>query len=346
MPIDILETMARQGFEELIAIHDRASGLRGFLGIHDTSAGPAFGGIRRWSYRDDSEALRDCLRLSRAMTRKLACADLAAGGGKVVLLNRRELDLEGAYHFVGRLVERLGGRFRVGPDVGTGDREMAWVGEESAYAAAPGPEGPGQLAECTARGVFDSMATVLRHLDGEVDWPARTVVIQGLGDVGSRLAILLKAAGVQVKATEINGERAEEMAERGIELLAPGQDIDANCDIFAPCAMGGILHDLTVSRLGCRAVVGSANNILARSKHGRTLAERGILFAPDMLTTAGAVIRGALFMLEDRREEPEAIGERIAANLRQVLDLSAAEGVPPEEVAILLADQRLAERRA
>ena len=53
MPIDILETMARQGFEEVIALHDRRSGLRGFLGIHDTSVGPAFGGIRRWSYRDD-----------------------------------------------------------------------------------------------------------------------------------------------------------------------------------------------------------------------------------------------------------------------------------------------------
>ncbi|MDP6954792.1 MAG: Glu/Leu/Phe/Val dehydrogenase dimerization domain-containing protein, partial [Planctomycetota bacterium] len=255
MPIDILETMARQGFEEIIALHDRASGLRGFLGIHDTSAGPAFGGIRRWSYRDDGEALRDCLRLSRAMTRKLACADLAAGGGKVVMLSRRELDLEASYRFLGRVVERLGGRFRVGPDVGTGDREMSWVAEESGYAAAPGPEGPGQLPECTARGVFDSMATVLRHLDGETDWPARSVVIQGLGDVGSRLAALLVEAGARVRATEINAERAEALAQEGLELLAPGQDIDAPCDIFAPCAMGGILHDLTVSRLACRAVV-------------------------------------------------------------------------------------------
>jgi leucine dehydrogenase len=346
MPIDILETMARQGFEEVIALHDRRSGLRGFLGIHDTSVGPAFGGIRRWSYRDDGEALRDCLRLSRAMTNKLACADLAAGGGKVVLLNRQELDLEGAYRFVGRVVERLGGRFRVGPDVGTGDREMGWVAEESGYAAAPGPEGPGQLAECTAEGVFASMETVLRHMDGEVDWPARSVVIQGLGDVGSRLAQRLGKAGARVMATEIHSERAQAAtAGSGVELLSPGQDIGTPCDIFAPCAMGGILHDLTLSRLACRAVVGSANNVLARSAHGRVLAERGIIFAPDMITSSGAVIRGALFMLEGRRETPEAIGERIAGNLSQILDQSSEEGVPPEEVALVIADQRLAERR-
>jgi glutamate dehydrogenase/leucine dehydrogenase len=109
--------------------------------------------------------------------------------------------------------------------------------------------------------------------------------------------------------------------------------------------MGGILHDLTLSRLACRAVVGSANNVLARSAHGRVLAERGIIFAPDMITSSGAVIRGALFMLEGRRETPEAIGERIAGNLRQILDRSSEEGVPPEEVAHVFADQRLAERR-
>lgn len=346
MPIDILETMARQGFEEVIALHDRSSGLRGFLAIHDTSGGPAFGGIRRWSYRDDGEALRDCLRLSRAMTRKLACAGLPAGGGKIVMLQRRNLDLEGAYRFVGRLIERLGGRFRVGPDVGTGDREMGWTAEESEYAAVPGPEGPGQLAECTAAGVFASMGSILRHMDGEVDWSARTVIIQGLGEVGQRVAHLLADAGVRVLATELNSERAQVVAEdTGIELLEPGQEIETPCDIFAPCAMGGILHDLTVSRLACRAVVGSANNILARSEHGRVLAERGILFAPDMMTTSGAVIRGALFMLEGRREAPAAIGERIAANLSDVLDLSAEQGVPPEDVAILMADQRLAARR-
>ena len=146
MSIHILDALARDGFEEVVAVHDRRSGLRAFLAIHDSSLGPAFGGIRRWAYMDEEKALRDVLRLARSMTQKCALADLPAGGAKMVVLDRPGLDLDAGYRFLGDFVERLAGRFYTGPDVGTGPEHLACAAERTRFVTHPGPEGPGELA--------------------------------------------------------------------------------------------------------------------------------------------------------------------------------------------------------
>ena len=346
MGVHILDAMAREGFEEVVALHDRGSGLRGFLAIHNSSAGPAFGGIRRWAYADEDQALRDCLRLARAMTHKCALADLPAGGAKLVLLDRPDLDLASAYRFLGDFVEGLHGRFYTGPDVGTKERELGWLAARTRYATDPGPDGPGELVESTCAGVFAGIAAALRHLDGEEDWPRRTIVVQGLGGVGRGLAKRLVERGARVLAAEIDGDLAEEIArELGLGLLDPATEYDQPCDVFAPCALGGILHDLTLARLRCRIVSGGANNVLARAVHGERLHELGILYAPDIAVTSGALIRGALFHLEGRCEPVEAIGARVGAALTAILERARDEEAPPARVALDEAEERIARRR-
>lgn len=347
MGIHILDAMAREGFEEVVAIHDRASRLRAFLGIHDTSAGTAFGGIRRWSYRDEDQALRDCLRLSRAMSHKCALAGLSAGGAKLVVLDRPDLDVRRAYRAIGEHVERLRGRFYTGPDVGTGDAELAHVAETTRYVTDPGPDGPGELSEATAEGVFAGMAAALRHLDGEEDWRARTIVVQGLGEVGRGLARRLVAAGARVLASEIDPERALLVHEElEIELIDPSSEFDQRCDVFAPCALGGILHDLTIARLNCRVVAGGANNVLARSHHADRLHDLGILYAPDFVLNAGALIRGALFHLEGRSEPVAAIGTRIGRTTAGLLQRASERALAPAVLAIEEAEAEVDRRRA
>jgi leucine dehydrogenase len=347
MSVHILDAMAREGFEEVLALHDHVSGLRAFLGIHDTTCGPAFGGIRRWTYRDEREALQDCLRLARAMTHKCALAELPAGGGKLVVLDRDDIDWERGYDYLGRVVERLAGRFYTGPDVGTGPEELARMARTTGFVTDPGPEGPGELPESTSEGVFQGIAAALARLDGEVDWAARTVVVQGLGEVGGRLARRLRGAGARVLAIEVDAERAERVArELELELLPPSAGLEEPCDVFAPCALGGILHDLALERLRCRVVAGAANNVLARPLHGDRLHERGILYAPDFIVNSGALIRGTLFHLEGRREPVHDIGVRIGRILASVLEHAAAEGEPPARVAVRLAEERIASWRA
>ncbi len=346
MAVAILDALARRGFEEVRAIHDRRSGLRAFLAIHDTSGGPAFGGIRAWTYQREDEALRDCLRLARAMTLKCVLAGLDAGGAKLVILDRPDLDRERAYRHVGDEIERLGGRFYAGPDVGTGPRELAWLAQHTRYVTHPGAEGPGQLPESTCQGVLSGMAAALRQLDGQERWSERAVVIQGLGEVGSRIARALVSRGARVLAAEADPERAERLcAEIGLERLDVAQELEPGCDVFAPCALGGILHDLSIVRLQCRVVAGAANNVLASPAHGRRLFERGILYVPDLVINSGALIRGARFHLHGVREEVEDIGARIGDTTAQLLSVEAENREPPVELALREAEARLVRRR-
>jgi len=342
MGIHVLEAMAREGFEEVVALCDAPSGLRGFLGIHESRIGPAFGGIRRLTYRDEDHALLDCLRLSRAMTHKCALAGLRAGGAKLVVLDRVDLDRRAAYRLIGEAVERLAGRFYTGPDVGTTDADLSLVAERTRYVTRPGPEGPGELSSATSEGIVAGIAAALRHLDGEEDWTRRTIVVQGLGGIGLGVATRLLARGARVVAAEIDSERAVQVSrDLDLELVDPASELEHACDVFAPCALGGILHDLSIARLRCRIVAGGANNVLARSAHGDRLHERGILYAPDIVITSGALIRGALFHLEGRREPVDAIGERIGCVLSAIFERAREEGRPTSRVARDEAEERL-----
>lgn len=342
MDTHVLEDMARGGFEMVIAVHDRRSRLRAFLALHDTSPGLALGGLRRWSYRSEDEALRDCLRLAEGMTYKCALAGLPAGGAKLVLLDAPELDLERAYEHVGELVQSLGGRFCTGPDVGTGERELAWVARRTGFVTRPGVEGPGDLADATAEGVFAGIGAALRHLDGEAELAGRRIVVQGVGSVGRRLAARLCAAGAEVLCSDIDLERGWDAArELGVELVDPSRELEVPCDVFAPCALGGIVHDLSIERLRCRIVAGAANNVLARELHADRLHARGILYAPDFAISSGALLRGGIFQLEGRRASLEEIGRRIEQTLASIFERAREEELPPARVALVEARQRM-----
>ncbi len=346
MSIQVLDEMVQGGFEEVLTLHDRKSGLRAFLAIHDTSAGPAFGGIRRFGYLDEDQALMDVLRLSKAMTHKCALVGLPAGGAKLVLIDSPDLKVREAYRFIGRRVEELAGRFYTGPDVGTGSAELAAVAEHTRYVTDPGVAGPGDLAGATADGVFAGMAATLRQLDGEEDWPRRKIVIQGLGGVGERLARRLVAVGATVVGADVDIERAERVGrELQIETVDPAREFGEPCDVFAPCAMGGIIHDVAIERLRARAVAGAANNVLARIGHGDQLHRKGILYAPDFAINSGALIRGALFHLNGERESTGEIESRISSAITDILGQAADENLPTARVALREAERRINMRR-
>lgn len=343
MSVHILDAMAREGFEQTIAIHHRPSGLRAFMGIHDTVRGPAFGGIRRREYRDEREMLLDCLRLSRAMTHKAALLDLPAGGGKIVLAEREDVDWDAAYRHIGEVVEGFGGRFYTGPDVNTGPLELALVAERTRFVTNPGDDGPGELSEATAEGVFQGIAAGLRARYGEADWEQRRIVVQGLGSVGERLVARLVARGAEVVGADLDEERAREVAERhGIELVDAATALDEPCDVLSPNALGGLFHDLSLSRLRCQIIAGGANNQLARALVGDELYDEGILYVPDFVINAGALVRGTIFHLEGRREPVEAIGLRIGAAAAEILAAAEEEDDAPARVAVRMAERRIA----
>ncbi len=346
--MNVLEQMSAGGHEQVIAFQDSTVGLRGFLAIHSTALGPALGGVRIWRYAGEDEALADALLLSRAMTYKAALAELPCGGGKAVILDHPGLRRAGAFEAFGRLVQSLAGRFYTGRDVGITDDDLKAIGRATPFVACESSPALGDLNELTAVGVWHGMRACLDFAGSRMGIPARPlrVAIQGVGGVGMALARILKREGFELSVADLDPERAR-AAERelGARALPPEEILAAPCDVFAPCALGGVLTVEEAAKLPARIVCGSANNVLASPEAGDALARRGILYAPDYLVNAGALIRGAEFYLERRADSTASIA-RIYDRTRKVLELARERGVSTARVADELAEARLGQAGA
>ena len=335
--------------EELVVRFDESSGAWFFICIHSTHRGPAGGGTRMKNYPSPSDALEDAMRLSGAMTLKMAAVDMPFGGGKAVIATaapivdgdeRRSLLLR-----YGDLVNSLGGTFRTGPDVNTSVADMNVIGERCEHVFCRSEEhgGSGDPGPYTARGVFHGIVASVGHVFGSRSLEERAVLVQGVGDVGAPLAEQLRSAGARVFVTDVVAERLRSLAERlDAEVVPPDDAIGFECDVYAPCALGATLSRDTIPRLRCRIVAGSANNQLAAPEDAERLRDAGILHAPDFVINAGGVVYALgvehLGWARDRIEERLAdIGETLA----EIYARAVRDGITTQAAAEQLARARL-----
>ena len=341
-----LELVRELGHEEVILLQDPASGLRAVIALHDTTLGPAVGGTRMRPYPTLDEAVVDALRLSRAMTYKALLSGVERGGGKAVILGdpgqEKSRALLVAY---AKAVDRLGGRFHTGCDMGIDARDVAVMSRLTRYVSHTAPDSKLETAGLAALGVFESIRVVAARFGREI--AGLHVAVQGLGQVGYRLAKMLADAGSRLTVADADLGRAERAAaELGATIVAPDALYDVEADVFSPNAGGSVMNDDTLPRLRCRAVVGAANEQLALPRHGDALHARGIVYAPDYLVNAGGLL-SLLYEVGETDEEGVLARVRgIGARLGELLARSDAEGVPPHAVADRIAEERLAEARA
>ncbi|GEK46009.1 Glu/Leu/Phe/Val family dehydrogenase [Bisbaumannia pacifica] len=331
--------------EQVVYGCDEASGLKAIIAIHNTHLGPALGGLRVFPYASDGEALSDVLRLSRGMSYKSALAGLPLGGGKAVIIADPRRDKTPALmRAMGRLVERLGGRYITAEDSGTGEADMQWIAEETTYVTGlrRSEDESGDPSPFTARGVFHGLQAAVRHRLGRDDLDGVRVAIQGVGSVGAHLARQLKAAGAELVISDIDATAVAHLAEElGAATLPPEAILDADVDVFAPCALGGAIDEAACRRLKAKVVAGAANNQLATPAAGEALHRRGILYAPDYVTNAGGVIEVAWQRRSDYdRQAVIAQVERIGTTLATIFERASREGERPEQVADRLAEER------
>ncbi len=325
-------------YESLVVLNDRALGLRAIIAIDSTQRGPGFGGIRRIAYPTEDDALRDALALASAMTTKTALAQLPAGGAKTVVLHREGLELEPIYVRLGEAIERLGGRYVCGPDLGTGAQELDWVRQATSHVNPP----ENDAGVSTARGVMAGLRAMWTHLDLEA--AGSSVALQGCGSVGLSLIEQLRAMRVRVIAADTSAAAVRAAKAAGAEMVAPSRILETPCDVLVPCAVGGTLTMTAVAELRCKGICGSANNQLREPAVALALQERGIAHAPDVIVSAGAVIEGVLTVAEGRAPGTDAIGaaiDRVETTTAEVLAEAAASGQPPSIVALHRAQRLL-----
>lgn len=323
-----------------LSFRDDGCGLRGYLVLDDLTLGPAAGGIRTRRYDSDASALADARALARAMTYKCALAGLDAGGGKVVIMDTGALDRPRAFARLGELVDELAGAFYTAGDLGTTAEDLAAVARHTRNVRTDETS----LAAAVARGLvrcIDACAVARgRHLAG------LRVAVQGCGAIGAAATRALVDAGATVVVADVDRARAVALAEdAGATVVAPHAVLVADVDVVAPCAVGGVVSDDVVAALRAWAVCGAANNILTGASAARALMDRGILYVPDPIASAGAVIDGVgegVMGLADRGPLIDRLGELAAS----VLAESARTGCTPDDIAVARARARIEQARA
>ena len=332
--------------EEVAIRYDRVSRTWMIVCIHSRRLGPAGGGTRMKVYESPAEALRDGTRLAAGMTAKFAVAGLPFGGGKAVLAvptlpageERREL-----LHRYGELVCSLGGRYLTGCDMNTTPADLDVIAEVCPHVFG-NSAGSGEPGPFTARGVFHGLRASVARADGGPSLQGKTVLVQGVGSVGARLATLLAGEGADLLLTDVDATRAAELAASlGGRTVDAGDALATECDVYAPCATGGTLTAASIPALRCRIVAGAANNQLGARDDAERLRERGILYAPDFVINAGGIFhnvgRESLGWGDDE-VEPALRG--IGDTLREIYERSDADGISTGRAADELVEARLA----
>ncbi|MBA4503716.1 Glu/Leu/Phe/Val family dehydrogenase [Marinobacterium marinum] len=335
--------------EQVCFFTDPKTGLKAIVAIHNSSRGPALGGCRMFPYASDEEALRDVLRLSRGMTYKSALANLDLGGGKSVIIgDPRQHKTEALMEAMGRCLEQLGGRYIAAEDSGTSVVDLQIMGRHTTQVAGtsehPGFDGRpsnGDPSPVTAYGVFVGLKAAVRHKLGRNDLAGLTVAVQGIGNVGYRLARHLHEAGAKLWVYDIHQDQMDRaVQEFGATPVSADDILTLPVDVVAPCALGAVLNDTSIPKLQAKVVAGAANNQLERPDHDALLMQHGILYAPDFVLNAGGIIDVFHSRTDYEPDRVRAHVDSIDATLSEIFTRSDRDGRPTGVIANELAEER------
>jgi leucine dehydrogenase len=336
--------------ESVIFRFDRKTDCWIIIAIHSTQLGPAIGGTRMKPYPNVEAALMDAMRLARGMTYKWAAAGIDGGGGKAVITASSDLNAQVRQDILRRFggyIQQLKGFFLTGPDLGTTSEDMDIIAEQGdpyVFCKTPASGGTGNPGIFTARGVFTSIQVAAEKLFGDSDLAGKHILLQGVGSVGGELVKLLLEARAEVRFSDVNEDAIRDFRDEfGLQYISPDLIYDTSCDIFVPCAVGGILNEKTIPRLHCKAIAGAANNQLAKPEDAGRLEKRQILYVPDFISNSGGII-GVISMETKGMSRKDAEGQivrLIKTNLLRVFERSEKEGISTDEAAQHLARERL-----
>lgn len=343
----VMELLSVPGYEKVMKIRDKSVGLNGIIAIHSTQMGPALGGTRIYPYENFGQALEDVLRLSKGMTYKSILAECSWGGGKSVIITdpKRKKVTEEQLMAFGQALNMLKGEYIAAEDLGCTLEDILVVSKVSPYVVGvPNDKSSGDPSPFTAWGTFRGIQATLKKVYGSEVVAGHTIALQGLGSVGEKLAHLLFWHGAKLILCDVNQEKAERIGRLyGAKVVDPDKIYFQECDLFAPCAMGGILNSKTIPHLRCRIVAGCANNQLLQDLDAEDLLRRGILYAPDFMINAGGLINVTHETYEEGYQPLAARNrvDKIYEQLLLIFDIAAQNHSSTQTAALNFANYRL-----
>lgn len=344
----IFNLMSTSDHQNLFFCNDPLVGLKAIVAIHDTTLGPAIGGVRMLPYESEEEAIEDALRLSKAITYKSSLAGLNLGGGCAVIIGNNRTDKsEILMRRFGKFVEGLNGNFIASIDVGTTQKDLEYIKSETDYVAglSTSMNGGGDTTVFAARGVFNGIKAAIKELYGDDSLAGRKIAVQGVGSVGEHLVSMLRAENARVYVSDMTEERKMKVAAKyKAEPIQYSTSYELDVDVYAPCALGGTVNPDTVPKMRCKIIAGSANNqIKEEEKTIQLLKEHNILYTPDFLINSGALISCYSELEGYGNDRTEALIRNIYTATRHVLQRSKEENITTYDAAKQLAEKRIAD---
>ena len=341
----LFETITRSGHEEIIFCNNTDVGLKAIIAIHDTTLGPALGGLRMWPYETEQEAINDVLRLSRGMTYKAAVSGLNLGGGKAVIIGDPQKDKsEALFRALGKFIDSLHGRYITAEDVGIDVNDMEFIFQETNNVVGVHQVhgGSGDPSPFTAHGTVQGIRAALQHKFGDEEIGKYSYAVQGAGHVGNYLIKMLREEGAKVIATDINEAAVEDARSMGAEIVGLDDIYDVDADVFSPCALGAVINEDTLPRLKFKIVAGAANNQLATDACGDDLEARGILYAPDYAVNAGGLMNVSIEFEGYSKERAVRMTRTIYYNVGQIFKIAKRDGISSWKASDRMAEERIA----
>jgi len=342
--MNLFETIHTTEHEQVVFCHNKDAGLKGIIAIHNTTLGPALGGLRMWPYATEQEALDDVLRLSRGMTYKAAVAGLNLGGGKSVLIGDPRTDKsEALFRSFGRFIDSLNGRYITAEDVGIDVNDMEYVFQETDNCVGVHQVhgGSGDPSPFTAFGTLQGIRASLQHKFGNEEVGDYSYAVQGVGHVGFELVKLLRNEGAKVFVTDINEEAVNQCVELGCEAVGLDDIYEVDADVFCPTALGAVVNEQTIPRFKFKIVCGAANNQLATNESGDELEGRGIIYAPDYAVNAGGLMNVSIEFEGYNRERAKRMMRTIYYNVSKIFQIAERDNIPSWKAADRMAEERV-----
>ncbi len=337
------------GYQRVVRGIDESAGLHALIAVHDTTLGPALGGLRMWAYKSEEDAKFDVLRLAKGMTYKSAVAQTGLGGGKSVIIgDARKQKSPALFRAMGELINSLGGMYITAEDVGISVADLDQVATSTKWVSGleRAKGGSGNPSPYTAHGCFVGIKACLEEAYGSPSFAGKTFAIQGPGAVGFPLAQSIVESGGKIVVADVNPDNvARAKDELGARVVDPDKIFDASCEVFVPCALGAILDDDTIPRLRAKIVAGCANNQLREPRHAQALKDRGILYAPDYVINAGGIINVSCEFAPGGYHEALAMPkiDNIYNALKEVFATARTRNITTAAAADEVAERRLAE---
>lgn len=343
----LFETVEEMGHEQVLFCHGQNPNIKAIIAIHDTSLGPAMGATRLLPYVNEAAALKDVLRLSRGMTYKAACANIPVGGGKAVIIANPEDKSDGLFEAYGRFIENLNGRFITGQDVNITPQDVCTIRRQTSHVVGTS-EKSGGPAPITAKGVLLGIKAAITFRAQNQGLEGLKVAVQGLGNVGGNLCKYLHEHGAELYVTDVSHEKAELVASLyKAKVVAPNEIYSLDVDVFAPCALGGILNSETIPQIKAPIVAGAANNQLESEQlHSQALKSMGILYCPDYVINGGGLINVYNEMIG--YDETKAFQQlnNIYDTLLEIFAIAQSAEITTYEASRRLAEERIAKAKS